>query len=339
MTDDTPARWRPAALRPPPILALVVPCYNEQAVLPVAIAQLGELLRTLLDGGHIGASSFVLFIDDGSSDETWSLVEQAIRTDQARFGGIRLARNAGHQAALVAGLEYVAGRCDASISVDADLQDDLGVVSAMVQRYREGAEVVLGVREEREVDTWFKRSTALGYYRLMRWMGVDLHENHADYRLLSARAMGNLLQFSEVNLFLRGIVPLLHGRRAVVHYARRKREAGESKYPLRKMLALAWTGITSFSIVPLRAIMYLGALIFIVSLVMAVYALWGVLVGKGVPGWASIVIPLYLLGGLLMLSIGVVGEYLARVFLETKRRPRYLVDEVAGAGGPDEGTH
>lgn len=325
-------------IRPPPKLALVVPCYNEQSMLPLAFAQLGELLRGLTQAGHVSPHSFVLFIDDGSVDATWSLIERAVLQDPLRVGGLRLARNAGHQAALLAGLEHVASRSDASITLDADLQDDLSVVGTMVRRYCEGAEVVLGVRDERDSDTWFKRSTAQGYYRLMRWMGVDLHENHADYRLLSAQAMGSMLQFSEVNLFLRGIVPLLHGRHAVVRYARKRREAGESKYPLRKMLSLAWTGITSFSIMPLRAIMYTGALIFLVSLAMAMYALWGVMAGRSVAGWASIVIPLYLLGGMLMLSIGVVGEYLARVFLETKRRPRYLIDAVIGARGRDDAT-
>lgn len=324
-----------AGVRPPPKLALVVPCYNEQPMLPIAVAQLGGLLHSLVHAGELAHDSFVLFIDDGSMDATWALIEQAVSDDAARFGGLRLAHNAGHQAALLAGLEYVAGRCDASISLDADLQDDLSVVSAMVQRYREGAELVLGVRDKRESDSWFKRTSAKAYYRSMRWMGVDLHEDHADYRLLSARALGSMLQFSEVNLFLRGIVPLLHRRRAVVHYARQQRGAGVSKYPLRKMLSLACTGITSFSTVPLRAIMYTGALIFVVSLAMALYALWGVLTGKSVAGWASIVIPLYLLGGMLMLSVGVVGEYLARVFLETKRRPRYLIDETIGAGGRD----
>lgn len=319
-----------------PKLALVVPCFNEEQVLPITIQQLSEALQALEAGGRVRADSFAVFIDDGSSDTTWSLISRAVRANSARFRGIRLARNAGHQAALIAGLEYVAGKCDASISLDADLQDDLGVLEDMLERYIEGAELVLGVRDARDTDTWFKRITAVSYYRLMRWLGVDLQENHADFRLMSSRALNNLRKFGEVNLFLRGIVPLLHSRYALVRYDRKSREAGATKYPLKKMLSLAWTGVTSFSTAPLRAIMYAGAAIFLVSLLLSLYAFWAVLNGRSIAGWASIVIPLYLLGGLLMLSIGVVGEYLARVFLESKGRPRYLIDEILQAEAEDE---
>ena len=318
------------ALTPPrsakPLIALVVPCYNEQEVLPLTIGRLGDVLAAMSADGLVDPSSFVVFVDDGSRDATWTLIEQAASNDPAHFRGVRLARNSGHQAALLAGLEYVNGRCDASVSLDADLQDDVSVIALMVKRFRGGAEMVLGVRQSRETDTWFKRTTANGFYKLMRLMGVSIQDNHADYRLMSGKAMDNLERFSETNMFLRGVVPLLHGRIDLVHYDRKSREAGTTKYPLSKMLALAWNGITSFSTVPLRMIMYLGAVIFLVSLALAMYALWGALAGHSVPGWASIVVPLYVLGGLVMLSIGIVGEYLGKVFLEAKRRPRYFID-------------
>lgn len=294
----------------------------------MTLERLREALAEMTRAGLADPRSFAVFVDDGSHDATWALIEQAATANLACFRGVRLARNAGHQAALLAGLEYVRGRCDASVSLDADLQDDVSVIATMVRRFNDGAEMVLGVRNSRETDTWFKRTTANGFYRLMRLMGVALQENHADYRLLSARAMANLERFSEVNMFLRGIVPLLHGRIDLVHYARRSREAGTTKYPLAKMLALAWNGVTSFSTAPLRLIMYTGAVIFLVSLGLAVYAMWGALSGHSVPGWASIVVPLYVLGGMVMLSIGIVGEYLGKVFLEAKRRPRYFVDAV-----------
>jgi glycosyltransferase involved in cell wall biosynthesis len=311
-----------------PLVALVVPCYNEEEVLPVTLETLGETLGDMVREGLVDPRSFAVFIDDGSRDATWALIEQAAAAHAGRFRGVRLARNAGHQAALLAGLEYVQGRCDASVSLDADLQDDVAVIASMVRRFNDGAEMVLGVRNSRDTDTWFKRTTANGFYRMMRLLGVTIQENHADYRLMSAKAMANLERFSEANMFLRGIVPLLHGRVDLVHYARKSREAGTTKYPLGKMLALAWNGVTSFSTAPLRIIMYTGAVIFLVSLALAVYALWGALSGQSVPGWASIVVPLYVLGGLLMLSIGIVGEYLGKVFLEAKRRPRYFIDAV-----------
>lgn len=311
-----------------PLVALVVPCYNEEEVLPVTLETLGETLGDMVREGLVDPRSFAVFIDDGSRDATWALIEQAAAAHAGRFRGVRLARNAGHQAALLAGLEYVQGRCDASVSLDADLQDDVAVIASMVRRFNDGAEMVLGVRNSRDTDTWFKRTTANGFYRMMRLLGVTIQENHADYRLMSAKAMANLERFSEANMFLRGIVPLLHGRVDLVHYARKSREAGTTKYPLGKMLALAWNGVTSFSTAPLRIIMYTGAVIFLVSLALAVYALWGALSGHSVPGWASIVVPLYVLGGLLMLSIGIVGEYLGKVFLEAKRRPRYFIDAV-----------
>jgi hypothetical protein len=231
---------------------------------------------------------------------------------------------------LLCGLDYVTDHCDAAISIDADLQDDLAAIPMMIWEYRKGAELVLGVRELREMDTWFKRTTALGFYKFMRLLGVDLVENHADFRLMSSRALRNLRHFPETNLFLRGLPPLLHRKVATVTYRRNKRLAGETKYPLPKMLALAWNGITSFTVVPLRMISAVGGLVFLASLFMIAYAVIGVLTDKVLPGWTSVVIPLYLLGGLIMLSIGVVGEYIGKMFLEAKRRPRFLVDTVVG---------
>lgn len=313
-------------------LAIVVPCFNEEAALPACVQALAAFLDSARDRGEISADSFIVLVDDGSRDGTWMGIEEAARRYPGMVRGIRLARNVGHQGALLCGLTYVTDRCDAAVSIDADLQDDVEAIREMIALFQEGKEIVLGVREAREVDTWFKRTTAVGFYRVMRWMGVDLVENHADFRLMSNAALRNLREFPEVNLFLRGLVPLLHQRVGVVYYRRRERVAGESKYPLRKMLSLAWNGITSFSVMPLRLVTLMGALVFFVSLGLAGYAFWGWASGRALPGWTSTVIPMYLLGGLLMLSLGVVGEYVGKVFLEAKRRPRFLVDRLLGDG-------
>jgi glycosyltransferase involved in cell wall biosynthesis len=300
-------------------------------MLEISIPRLLQLLEDLSAKHACARQSFVVLIDDGSSDNTWELIIAAAAQHPERLRGLRLACNVGHQGALLAGLDYVTGKCDAAVSVDADLQDDLTAIPAMIGEWRKGAELVLGIRESREVDGWFKRTTALGFYRLMRWMGVDLVENHADFRLMSDRALRNLRQFPETNLFLRGLTPMVHQRVATVSYARAERLAGETKYPLRKMLSLAWNGITSFSVVPLRLISFAGFLVFVASLFMIAYALIGLMTGRTLPGWTSVVIPLYLLGGLIMLSIGVVGEYVGKIFLEAKRRPRFLIDAIVGS--------
>lgn len=312
------------------VLALVVPCFNEGGILGMTVPRLLQLLDEL--GARDGSAqrSYMVLVDDGSTDNTWELIAAAAAAHPERVRGLRLAHNVGHQGALLAGLDYVTGKCDAAVSIDADLQDDLTVIPAMIEEWRKGVELVLGVRESREVDSWFKRNTALGFYRLMKGMGVDLVENHADFRLMSDRALHNLQQFPEVNLFLRGLTPMLHRRMAVVPYRRAERLAGETKYPLRKMLSLAWNGMTSFSVVPLRLISLAGFLVFLASLFMIAYAMAGLMAGKALPGWASVVVPLYLLGGLVMLSIGVVGEYVGKIFLETKRRPRFLIDTIVG---------
>ncbi|WP_374246049.1 glycosyltransferase family 2 protein [Zoogloea sp.] len=305
-------------------LGIVIPCFNEEEVLPETCQRLGVLLDSLVADGLVSADSAVYFVDDGSRDATWRLIEQFHAADP-RLRGIKLSRNCGHQRALLAGLMTAEG--DAIVSLDADLQDDPEAVRAMIVAFGEGSDVVYGVRSKRESDTAFKRMTAQGFYKLMMSMGVDVVYDHADYRLLSRRAIESLRQFDEVNLFLRGIVPLLGYRSSKVFYTRSERFAGESKYPLRKMLAFAIDGITSFSVTPLRLISALGFATCLLSLAGAAWTVFQKLAGATVPGWASTVVPMYFLGGIQLLSIGVLGEYIAKAYLETKRRPRYFVDK------------
>ena len=306
-------------------LSIVVPCFNEEEVLPETNRRLLALLDRLQCQGLINGQSAVHYVDDGSKDGTWSLIESLAACD-ARAHGIKLSRNRGHQNALLAGLLSVEG--DAVVSIDADLQDDVSVIEAMVQAFAAGSEVVYGVRDSRQSDSAFKRSTALMYYGLMRRLGVDLVHNHADFRLLGRRAVEALRQYGEVNMFLRGIVPLIGFRAATVRYDRAERFAGVSKYPLRKMLTFAVEGITSFSIVPLRLITLLGFLVSGLSFAMIVFIIYGTLVMRAViPGWASSVVPIYFLGGIQLLSIGILGEYVAKIYLETKQRPRYVIEK------------
>lgn len=305
-------------------LAIVVPCYNEQEVLPETNGRLLALLDRLQADGLVAADSTINYVDDGSRDGTWALVEQLASADR-RVHGLKLSRNRGHQAALMAGLLTVPG--DALVSIDADLQDDVEVIGTMVREYCAGHEVVYGVRDSRATDTVFKRRTAVAYYGLLRRMGVDLVHNHADFRLLGRRAVEALREYGEVNLFLRGVVPLIGYKSTVVKYDRARRFAGESKYPLRKMLAFAIEGITSLSVVPLRMITLLGLMISVFSFGMIVYVLYGTLVLKAaLPGWASSVVPIYFLGGIQLLSLGIIGEYVSKIYLETKRRPRYFIE-------------
>jgi glycosyltransferase involved in cell wall biosynthesis len=313
-----------------PRLALVVPCYNEEGVLQTTIAELNRRLDALIADASCASDSYIVFVDDGSKDETWPIIAAAVAAAPARVVGVRLARNSGHQYALMAGLAYVTDRSDASISIDADLQDDLDVLQEMVARYRDGAELVLGIRRSRATDSWFKRTSAAAFYKLLGLLGVDIVEQHADFRLLSAAAMGNLRQFPEYHLFLRGFPNLLHNRVDYVHYDRHARTAGQSKYPIARMLALALDGITSFSVVPLRLISILGFLVFFVATLLVIFALVARGVGEALPGWASITVPLYAMGGMIMLSVGIVGEYVGKTYTEVKRRPRYLVDHVEG---------
>jgi glycosyltransferase involved in cell wall biosynthesis len=307
-------------------LSIVVPCYNEEEVLPETDRRLIALLDRLVATGLVTGDSAVHYVDDGSRDRTWPLIQELAKQD-SRVHGLKLSRNRGHQMALMAGLLTVPG--DALVSIDADLQDDVNVIEAMVREHLGGAEVVFGVRDSRTTDTGFKRRTALMYYGLMRRMGVDLVHNHADFRLMGRRAVEALREYGEANMFLRGIVPMIGYRAATVKYDRAERFAGVSKYPLRKMMAFAIEGITSLSVVPLRLITLLGFVVSGFSFAMILFIIYGTLVLKAaIPGWASSVVPIYFLGGIQLLSIGILGEYVAKIYLETKQRPRYFIEEV-----------
>ena len=307
-------------------LSIVTPCYNEEAVLPETIRRFSALLDRLAAAGKIDAEkSGVYFVDDGSRDATWALIEQAGDLD-ARMHGVKLSRNCGHQAALLAGLQSAPG--DAIISIDADLQDDVEAIGAMLDRFAAGDDIVYGVRNDRRSDSVFKRVTAVGYYRLLAWMGVKITFNHADYRLMSRRVLDCLQRFEEVNLFLRAIVPTLGFRSSTVEYRRAERFAGESKYPLGKMIKLAFDGISSFSAFPLHLITLIGTAVFLGSMGLGLWALWVRIFGHAFPGWASTVVPMYFLSGVQLLCIGVIGEYLAKIYLEVKARPRYFIEKV-----------
>jgi len=309
-----------------PALAIVIPCYNEEQVLPETRRRMNALIRDLVAEGKISRDSAAYFVDDGSRDGTWALIEQFAGEDR-HVRGIKLSRNRGHQNALLAGLFTAEG--DAVVSIDADLQDDIGAIREMVDRFRAGAEIVYGVRRQRQTDSRFKRVTADLFYRLMRALGADSVHNHADYRLLSRRAVENLKQYREVNLYLRGIIPLLGFHSEIVYYDRAKRFAGESKYPLRKMIALALEAITSFSVVPLRFITFLGFAVFAGAMAVSAWVLWvRFFSDNAVPGWASVVLPMYFLGGIQIFCIGVIGEYLGKIYAEVKARPRFLIERL-----------
>ena len=308
-------------------LYIVVPCYNEQEVLPETSKRLKAKLEQLITAGKISEKSRVLFVNDGSKDRTWEIIS-ALHQQSPLFCGVDLTRNRGHQNALLAGLMTAKDKADAVISMDADLQDDVEAVDQMVDKFLEGVDIVYGVRSSRKKDSFFKRTTAEGFYRVMNALGAETVFNHADYRLMSKRALEGLEQFREVNLFLRGIVPMIGYRTDVVEYERGERFAGESKYPLKKMLSFAMEGVTSLSVKPLRMITGLGFLIFLVSLVMIVYNLARWAMGATVTGWASLACSLWALGGLILLAMGVVGEYVGKIYLETKGRPRFLVRQV-----------
>lgn len=307
-------------------LYLVVPCYNEEEVLPETVRRLTEKLDALIALGKLTADSKLVLVNDGSRDRTWVLIKQ-FHAENRYVQGINLSRNRGHQNALLAGLMSVKDDCDAAISLDADLQDDINAIDEMVDRYLEGCDVVYGVRNSRKKDSAFKRSTAQGYYKLLKLLGVDIVYNHADYRLMSSRALDALSEYSEVNLFLRGIVPMLGFRTAEVTYERGERFAGESKYPLKKMLTFAWEGISSLSIKPIRLITALGFFIFGVSILMLIYFLIRHFTGETIEGWTSIAVSVWAIGGLQLLAIGIIGEYIGKIYLETKHRPRFIIEE------------
>jgi glycosyltransferase involved in cell wall biosynthesis len=307
-------------------VSLVIPCYNEEDALPETARRIEQLVRDLIERGKIDANSSVWLVDDGSRDRTWEIIEGLARKSKL-FVGLKLSRNRGHQNALLAGLLTADG--DAVISLDADLQDDLGAIERMIDAHAEGYEIVYGVRQSRTEDTWFKRRSALLYYDICRVLGVSLVPNHADYRLMGRRAIAALGSYEEVNLFLRGIIPQLGYRSTSVFYDRGARVAGESKYPLRKMVALALNGVTSFSALPMRLIGALGFIVFVASMLMTLWALGTRLfTDNAIPGWASTALPVYALGGIQLLCMGVLGEYIAKIYLETKRRPRFFIERI-----------
>ena len=309
-----------------PRLYIVIPCYNEEAVLPITAPLFRDKLLSLSSQGKISPDSRVLFVNDGSRDNTWNLICQLAKED-AHFKGICLSRNRGHQNALLAGLMEAKDRCDITISIDCDGQDDINAMDAMVDEYLSGAEIVYGVRSKRDTDTFFKRFTAESFYKLMKWMGADTVYNHADYRLVSSRALKEFANFKEVNIFLRGMFPLVGFKSTCVYYERHERIAGESHYPLKKMLALAFDGITSLSIRPIRIITGLGVVISLVAFALIVYALVSYFTGNVVSGWASSLIVTCFLGGIQLISLGVIGEYVGKIYMETKARPRFIISE------------
>ena len=322
-------------------LYMVIPCYNEQEVLPETSKRLKEKLSTLVKAGKIDPESRIIFVNDGSKDRTWELIRRLHEEDPV-FGGVNLSRNRGHQNALLAGLMTVKDHADMAISMDADLQDDINAIDEMVEKYLNGTDIVYGVRSSRAKDTFFKKATAEGFYKLMNTMGVNTVFNHADYRLMSKRALEGLAEFREVNLFLRGIVPMIGYSTDVVYYERGERFAGESKYPLGKMLSFAIEGITSLSTKPIRMITFLGFFIFLVSIGILIYSLVRHFMGATIVGWTTLMVSVWAIGGLILLSLGVVGEYIGKIYLETKARPRFLIEEflndTENAKKPEEKT-
>lgn len=308
-------------------LYVVIPCYNEEEVLYETEKRLSCKLHRMVETKLISDESRIVFVDDGSKDKTWEIIEKMYQENPFVLG-IKSSRNRGHQNTLLEGLMTVKDDCDAVVSMDADLQDDIEVLDQFVEKYTSGCDIVYGVRNARKTDTWFKRTTAEGFYKMMNAMGVNIVYNHADYRLMSARAIREMENFKEVNLFLRGIVPMIGFKSDIVEYERNERFAGESKYPLKKMLAFAVDGITSLSIKPIRMITFLGIVLFVISIIMLIYYFVGYIVGANVvKGWTTLIISIWAIGGLQLLAIGIVGEYIGKIYLETKQRPRFIVDK------------
>lgn len=307
-------------------LYLVVPCYDEEEVLPYTINALSEKMKALIQAEKIACDSRIVFVNDGSSDSTWDIISSAHKADSL-ISGINLTRNRGHQNALLAGLMTVKDCCDVTISLDADLQDDINAIDKMLVEYQNGCEIVYGVRSKRDTDTFFKRFTARSFYKFMKFLGVNTVYDHADYRLMSSKALESLSEFKEVNLYLRGIMPMIGYKTAKVEYERRARQAGESKYPLSKMIALAFEGITSLSTKPIRLITLLGLFIFAASICFGIYSLVQHFLGNTIQGWTSLFLSIWAVGGLIIFSLGIVGEYVGKIYLETKQRPRFLVQE------------
>ena len=309
----------------PPTLAIIVPCYNEEEALPQTRSILSNLIEQLIGNGKLSDKSFVCYVDDGSADKTWDLIERLSR-EHSHTRGLKLSRNFGHQNALLAGMLDLREEVDCMVTIDADLQDDTSCIEKMLDKYQQGYRIVYGIRNNRDSDTFSKRTTAQAFYKIMQFLGVNTIYNHADFRLVDRVALGELAKFGEVNMFLRGIFPQLGFKWTTVAYGRQERTAGETKYPFRKMLAFAWDGITSFSGFPLRMIFLLGCVILAMSIALSIWALIPVIQGRAIQGWASTVIPVFLFAGLQMISIGIVGEYMAKVYREVKARPRYIVE-------------
>ena len=309
-----------------PVLYIIVPCYNEEAVLPITCTLFLDKITELVGKGKISDDSRILFVNDGSRDKTWQIITDLAKQDR-HFLGIAQSRNRGHQNAVLAGLMEAKDRCDITISIDCDGQDDMNAMDAMVDAYLDGCEVVYGVRSKRDTDTFFKRFTAESFYHLMHWMGAEVVFNHADYRLISSRVLQEFANFKEVNIFLRGMIPLVGFKSTSVYYERHERLAGESHYPLKKMLALAFDGITSLSVKPIRMVTGLGAFFAIVSFIGVIWAVVTALLGKTVSGWASTVCIVCFMGGVQLLCLGVIGEYIGKIYLETKARPRYIISQ------------
>lgn len=309
-------------------LAIVVPCYNEEEVLQIASETLRGVLDDLVSKGKIASDSFVLFVNDGSKDRTWELIEEEHTKNPVQIYGLKLAGNVGHQSALTAGLLTAMEMSDVTVSIDADLQDDVAVIEEMIDKFHAGNDIVYGVRKERKTDTFFKRTTAQVFYKLMAFMGVKTVYNHADFRLMSKRAVEHFSKFKETNMFLRGMVPLIGYQSDSVYYDRKERVAGESKYPLKKMLALAFNGISSFSVKPISMIMTLGFVIIFISILASIYALISFFTGNVEPGWTSLILSIWFLGGLQLLAIGMVGLYIGKIYMEVKERPRYNIEKV-----------
>lgn len=309
-----------------PVIAVVVPCFNEQAALPITAKRLLEVLDCMASSGLISEDSYILCCNDGSRDLTWKVI-QTLNTENPKIKGISLAHNRGHQYALLAGLMTVRGRCDAAISIDADLQDDVNAMTEMVEKFRQGYEIVYGVRASRATDSWFKRTTARAFYSVQQKMGLDTIYDHADYRLMSNRALDILSQYGESNLFLRGIIPQIGLSTAIVTYDRHERVAGESKYPLKKMISFSIDGITSFSSRPIRMILLLGVLLLVLDVIMCIYVAVAYFGHAAIPGWTSLMLSVWFLGSVTLIGLGVVGEYIGKIFVEVKHRPRYNISE------------
>ena len=307
-------------------LYIVVPCYNEEEVLHETTKRLKEKLDKLIKNKKIKKDSKVLYVNDGSKDNTWAIIEEINKNDKM-FTGISLSRNRGHQNALVAGLLTAKEHADIIISMDADLQDDINAIDEMIEKNNNGCDIVYGVRNKREKDSWFKRTTAEGFYKFMKIMGVDVVFNHADYRLTSKRVLDNFADYHEVNLFLRGIFPLIGFKSDIVYYERNERFAGVSKYPLKKMLNFAWDGITSFSVKPIRMVLNIGIIMFVISIIMLIYALTVKILGNTVSGWTFIICSIWMSAGVQMLSLGIIGEYIGKIYSETKARPRFIIEK------------